>query len=64
MPCTNEYVASAGAQSASDSFHDAIDDGMYVPPSDCDNEILCWIRQHPIAAIGIALALGLLLGRR
>lgn len=32
--------------------------------SECDNQALCWIKQHPVAAIAIALAVGLLLGRR
>lgn len=62
MSCDSGYIASAGASSPAESYADSV--GDYSAPSDCDNEILCWIRQHPIASIGIALAIGLLLGRR
>ena len=66
MACGNDYTIAGGASTPQQSFDQAT--GEYYDQSydasDCNNELLCWIKNHPIAAIGIALAVGLLLGRR
>lgn len=62
MTCNaSDYVAD-NASTPSQSYSQSV--GDVIVPDDCNNEILCWIRNHPVAAIGIALAVGLLLGRR
>ena len=65
MPCGSVYSFSGDSTPTPvQSFVDATSDYASPDYSDCPNEFVCWIKNHPVAAIAIAVGIGLLLGRR
>jgi ElaB/YqjD/DUF883 family membrane-anchored ribosome-binding protein len=64
MACGTQVVQDVSTPQTPQQYFDDAVDYSALNPGDCDNEILCWVKQHPIAALAIAAGIGLLLGRR